>query len=52
MSRLHGLNVLRLRFMYRLCYPEFSLDNKASYPNAAAIMLLMVVVEADKKYLC
>ena len=42
MSRLHGSNVLRLRLLHCLCYPEFSLGNKAkaSNPNAEANMLL------------
>ena len=40
MLRLHGYNVLRLRLLHCLCYPEFSLGNKASNPNAAATMLL------------
>ena len=40
MSRLHGNNVLRLCLLHCFCYPEFSMGNKASNPNAAAIMLL------------
>ena len=40
MSRLQGSNVLRLRLLHCLCYPEFSLGNKASNLYAAAIMLL------------
>ena len=39
MLRLLGSNVLRLRLLHCLCYPEFSLGNKASNPNVAAIML-------------
>ena len=39
-SNVHGSNVLRLGLLHCLCYPEFSLGNKASNPNAAAIMLL------------
>ena len=40
MSRLHGFNVLRSRLLHCLCYPELSLGNGTSNPNAAAIMLL------------
>ena len=40
MSRLHGSNVLDLRLLHCLCYPEFPLGNKASNHNGAAIMLL------------
>ena len=37
--RLHGSNVLGLRFKHCFCYPEFLLDNKVSNPNATATML-------------
>ena len=40
MSRLLGSNVLRLRLLHCLCYLKFSLDNKVSNPNAAAITLI------------
>ena len=52
MSSLHDSNVLRLRLLPCLCYPEFSLGNASSKTNAAAIMLLWwsklaMMVEAD-----
>ena len=60
MTRLHGFNVLRLRLLHCLYYSEFSLGNKASNPNATAIMLLwwskltriftLICVKLLKKY--
>ena len=50
MSRLHGSNVLRLRLMHCLCYPDFSLANTASIPNAASTMLIWWSIFTLRQY--